>query len=148
MTGLILAAFTAFSAAFTGSWICHSQNALVPWEIAPAPGGAWTAVRWSDQTNDNGGIAYVGFQPKLGRWVYRDFHYDGSYADITGTQTGNQWRWTGPFYAGRRQFDGDILWTLSSPDRIDRVFRSVVNGKLTQTGSDYCVRAAATPRPQ
>ena len=80
--------------------------------------------------------------------MYRDFHYDGAYADITGVQSGNQWRWTGPYYAGSQQLNGDIVWTLTSRDRIDRTFRSVTNGKLTPSGSDYCVRAPAAANPQ
>lgn len=141
-------ALSAFAQAFAGSWLCHSQGIVVPWEITPAPAAAWTTVRWGDQSGTGGGIAYVGYVPKAGHWIYRDFHYDGSYADITGTQTGNRWRWTGPFYSGAREFHGDIVWTLTNSDRIDRTFRSLVNGKITPSGSDFCVRAAVTPHPQ
>lgn len=147
MFALVLAAVSAFVQAFAGSWLCHSQNAVVPWNITGTPGGSWTTVSWGNQQGVNAGVAMVGYVPALGKWVYRDFHYDGSYADITGVQNGNQWRWTGPYYSGTQQLNGDILWTLSSHGRIDRAFRSVINGKLTPSGTDYCVRAPAAASP-
>ena len=146
---LLLAAISAFAQAFSGSWICHSgPNLLVPWVISQAPGEKWATVRWGDQTSDRGGVAYVAYVPALQHWVYRDFHYDGAYADLTGTNTGTAWHWTGPYYAGNDILNGDIIWTLTSHDRIDRTFRSLQNGKLTPSGSDYCVRAPEAAHPQ
>lgn len=146
---LLLAVIGAFAQAFAGTWTCHSApNQNVPWVITQSPGETWTSVRWGDQESATGGIAYVGYVESLHTWVYRDFHYDGAYADITGTNTGNQWRWTGPYYAGGRTLNGDIVWTLTSHDRIDREFRSLQNGKLTPGGRDFCVRVRAGVYPR
>lgn len=148
---MILAAAMAgalFAQAFSGSWSCVSNGYAVPWSIAPAPGNAWTTVRWGNQQTAGGGIAYVAYEPALGKWLYRDFHYDGSYADLTGTQSGEQWRWTGPYYRDGEILNGDIVWTLQSANRIERTFRRLAGGKLIPSGSDYCVRTAATPSPR
>ncbi len=130
-----------FAQTFSGSWTCHSQGTDVPWSIAYAPGSNWTTVRWSDQSSDRGGIAYVGYIPALRHWIYEDFHYDGSYAVNTsdGPQNGT-WTWEGTFYTGERTMHGRILWKLSSPARIDRTFMVLAGGKATPSGADYCTK--------
>ena len=150
---LVLAAVSAFLQAFGGSWTCHDGRYQVPWQISAAPGSAWTIVRWGDQSNQDGGVAYVGYVEKLGHWVYRDFHYDGSYSDIIADRTsdtadnGQTWHFSGPYYRAGAEFNGDIQWNVKG-DRIDRVFSSLKDGKLTPSGSDFCVRSAAAPHPQ
>ncbi len=137
---------TLFAQAFSGAWTCYDRSQATAWRIASAPGGAWTIVRWGDQHGKDGGIAYVGYVSKLRAWVYRDFHYDGSYADIGSPgPVGRVWTWSGPYYTGDRRLEGDITW-LRAGDRIDRTFRARVGGKLTPSGRDYCVRADGTAR--
>ena len=139
--GILLAAVSLFAQAFGGTWTCHSQGFEVPWVIAPAPAAAWTTVRWSNQTNANGGIAYVGYIAPTRQWVYEDFHYDGSYAMNTSPGPRNAtWTWTGTYYLGQRTMHGKVLWKLSSPDRIDRTFIVTANGVSKPSGGDYCTK--------
>lgn len=128
-----------FAQAFAGSWTCHSQGTNVAWSIDPAPGSAWTTVRWGDQTSSQGGIAYVGYVSAAHHWIYEDFHYDGSYA--TNTSGGPQhgwWTWQGTYYLGSRRMHGQVLWRRSSRMRIDRTFVVLANGKATPSAHDFC----------
>ena len=141
MLAPVLAVVSLFAQAFGGMWTCHSNGADVPWVIAPAPGSAWTTVRWSNQSNADGGIAYVGYVEPNKQWVYEDFHYDGSYA--VNTSEGphdNQWSWSGTYYLGQRTMHGQVIWKLASPARIERTFIVVDNGKATPSGADYCTK--------
>ncbi len=141
MVTALLASISLFAQAFSGTWTCYFQTHGTEWTITAAPGSAWTTVRWGDQSSANGGVAYVGFIPQMRAWVYRDFHYDGSYADVTSPgPSQNAWTWSGPYYAADRIMYGNITWTLTSPDRIERTFRKRDGDKLTPTGNDYCTR--------
>ena len=143
MVTAVLASLSLFAQAFAGTWTCYSQGYRVPWRIEAAPGDAWASVRWGDQTSDRGGIAYVGYVLQLKKWVYRDFHYDGTYSDITSPgPAGKAWTWSGPYYGNGRIWRGAVVWTLSSANRIDRTFESQTKGSLSPTGRDYCVRNA------
>lgn len=133
-------------------WTCHSTVPASPghpartfdtrWEIAPAPGNAWTIVRWGDQSSANGGVAYVGYIAPEHHWVYQDFHYDGSYA-IQNSPGPNNGTWTwgpGTFYTATGALHGTVDWSLVSPTRIDRRFTQLIDGKPAHVGTDYCTK--------
>lgn len=143
MLSVILGVMGLFAQTFGGTWTCHSQGAGYPWIIASAPGGAWTSVRWANQTNADGGIAYVGYVEPNKQWIYEDFHYDGSYAINTSDGPhGNVWTWAGTYFNGQNTQHGQVVWKLSSATRIDRTFVQIVNGKAAPpAASDYCVKA-------
>ena len=140
MVAVLLGALSLFAQAFSGTWTCHSRGAEIPWVIAPAPGSAWTTVRWADQTSERGGTAYVGYIPAQKQWIYEDFHYDGSYAinSSPGPQN-NVWTWTGTYYLTDQTMHGQVLWQLTSANRIDRTFKATINGK-PQSSGDYCTK--------
>ena len=143
MLALIVAVINLFAQAFAGTWTCHSNGAEVPWAISSAPGSAWATVRWSNQTNADGGIAYVGYVEPNKQWIYEDFHYDGSYAVNTSSgPSDDTWTWQGTYYLGQRVMHGVVIWKRSSPERIDRTFEVLANGKATPTGGDYCTKSS------
>ena|SRR5579862_6303505 len=141
MLATLLMSLSLFASAFSGTWVCHFRGHDTTWRIAAAPGSAWTSVRGGDQSSDRGGIAHVGCAGPQKRWVYRDFHYDGSYGDASSPGPVNgTWTWSGPFYLSDRVLEGAALWNLTNTKRIDWTFEALQHGKLVPTASDYCTK--------
>jgi len=136
MMAVLLAALTLFAQTFSGTWTCTGGTR---WHIAPAPGVAWTTVEWGPRSAD-GGTAYVGYIPKLGEWLYEDFHGDGTYATNTSPgPRGGAWTWSGTYYLAHTVLHGSVIWRRTNAGRIDRTFESKVNGVL-HDAHDACTR--------
>lgn len=136
MIAVLFAALSLFAQAFGGTWTCTGGTR---WHIAPAPGVAWTTVEWGPRSAD-GGTAYVGYVPKLGAWLYEDFHGDGSYATNTSQgPRGGAWTWSGTYYTSHAILHGSVIWRRTNAGRIDRTFESNVNG-VTHDARDSCTR--------
>jgi hypothetical protein len=134
MLGMVFAALSLFAQAFGGSWTCTGGY---HWNIAPAPGNAWTVVQWGPRSAD-GGTAYVGYVAKLHKWIYEDFHGDGSYA-INSSQgpSGGAWTWSGTYDTAQSVSHGSVVWKRTDAKRIDRTFNYTVDGKPRQA-HDSC----------
>ncbi len=117
----------AFLADFGGTWSCAAPGQPASrWEISRAPGSRWVRVDWGvdPATGAVGGTAYVGHVAALHKWVYRDFHGDGAYADLTSNgPQGGVWEWTGPYYPyDGGTLEGHVQWKRSDATHITRTF--------------------------
>ena len=124
---------------FIGSWTCGST----PWNFAPLPGGsAWIRDVYGDPA-DPYGTAVFGYVPALHAWIYRDFHADGGYAELTSPGlTDGTWVWTGPYYPadGGAPLAGRITYAIVDPSHYDRTFESLEGGTYVKKGGDRCVK--------
>jgi hypothetical protein len=138
---------------FLGSWTCVTQipangstaarTLRTAWTFAPlSAGSGWIRIVYGDPASPDG-TAVVGYVSELKKFVYRDFHADGSYADISSAApVDGRWVWTGPYYpAAGGVLNGRIVYTMVSPTRYDRSFESVVDGKAVAMGGDTCTKA-------
>jgi hypothetical protein len=150
----LLASVGLFAQTFSGSWMCAASTPAQPghkavvtetrWDITSAPGGNWTIVRWGAQSNDTGGIAYVGYVPSEGDWIYEDFHYDGTYGLSTskGAQAGI-WSWAGGgYYTKDAVLHGGVTWRLTKAGQIEHTFVQFVDGSPVPRGHDLCTKQA------
>lgn len=128
------------AAYFQGAWNCAGAR----WTFAAlAADSPWTSIVYGNAAHPDG-HAVMGRVAGLHAWVYRDFHADGSYADLTsaGLKDG-RWVWSGPYYpaSGGPALNGRITYTIVSPDRYDRSFASSQpDGSLKAMGGDFCTR--------
>jgi hypothetical protein len=112
---LAAVAVNAFLSAFGGTWQCSERLpgvASVPvstWTIAAAPDSAWVVVHRIGR--GAGGTAFVGYLPAEQRWMYEDFHSDGSFTTSTssGPQNGT-WTWEGEYATPQRVVHGAMQW--------------------------------------
>lgn len=127
---------------FLGSWTC-----------------AGTTWAWSPLLNDDrwirnvygapkqpDGTAVMGWIPELHAFVYRDFHADGSYADLTSTGLVNgRWEFSGPYYpaTGGPPLQGRISYVVVSATRYDRIFEMLRAGTFVRMGGDTCSKIAS-----
>jgi len=133
---------------FLGTWKC----AGVTWTFLPlADGGPWIRDIYGDPAHPDG-TAVLGHVDGLHAWVYRDFHADGSYADLTspGLKDG-RWEWTGSYYpaSGGAALEARISYVIVDPARFDRIFESQKDGTFAKMGGDTCAKTseAASPKP-
>ena len=130
----------ADGAYFTGTWKCGQD---VVWTFAPlVDGGDWIRITYGDPQHPEG-IAAMGFVTGLKAWVYRDFHTDGSYADLTSPAPADgRWIWSGPYYpAGAGQpLAGRITYTEVTATRYDRTFEMLKDGTYHAMGGDSCLK--------
>lgn len=136
------------AAYFLGTWKC----AGVTWAFMPlAPESPWIRDVYGDPAHPDG-TAVLGYVDGLHAWVYRDFHADGSYADLTsnGPKDG-RWEWMGPYYpaSGGPTLNARISYIVVDPSRFDRVFESLKDGAFVKLGGDTCTKTsdAASPKP-
>ena len=126
---------------FRGTWKCGA----VRWSFTPLNSGStWTKIVYGDPARPYG-LAALGYVPGLHRFVYRDFHSDGSYADLTSpAPRDGKWNWTGPYYPidGKSILRGHVIYVEKGPARYDRHFLQTVNGHDVDRGGDVCVRQA------
>lgn len=129
----------ADAAYFKGTWACAGTT----WTWAQLfRDDAWLRIEYGDP-KDPAGQAVMGWVPRLQRFVYRDFHADGSYADLTSTGlVGGRWVFTGPYYPadGSPPLSGQISYVIVSASRYERVFESLRNGTLVKLGGDTCTK--------
>lgn len=127
-----------FFATFSGRWTCDGT----PWAFdRVADASSWTRVTYA--AGRGGGTAVVGYVAGLRAFVYRDFHNDGSYADLHArVPDDGTWVWSGPYYPGgaAEPLQGEIRWIVIGPRAFRRTFASLRDGKLTPMGGDTCTR--------
>lgn len=142
-TALLGAADPAAGKYFLGNWTCGSGTATTAWAWAPLqPGSDWIRNVYGDPAKPYG-TAVIGFVPGLQKWVYRDFHADGGYADLTSPgPTEGRWEWTGTYYPaeGGTAPPGRVVYTVVSPTRYDRSFEALRDGSFVRMGGDSCVK--------
>jgi hypothetical protein len=124
---------------FVGTWHCGPEK----WTFAPF-GSGWVKIEYGHgQVID--GIAYAGYVSQLGKYIYRDFHSDGGYADLTSpppTPAG-AWTWEGPYYAvgSAETLLGVIAYEEAGPATFTRSFgKRESGGSVTHQGSDTCTK--------
>lgn len=146
LAGVVLLGASDPSAAdrvFVGSWNCAGTS----WTFAPFNGSTtWLRVDYAAPSTPNGGSAIVGYVPLLGKFVYRDFHSDGAYADLTAAPpVDNRWLWSGPYYAPGLQavLNGRITYVVVDAKRYDRIFETERDGNFVKMGGDSCVRTSS-----
>ena len=124
---------------FLGSWHCGS----VPWTFtAFTDGSPWVLITYGDPAKP-GGKAVAGYVAGLGRYVYRDFHSDGAYADVSSAPPQNgRWEWTGPYYpaGATTPMNGRITYVQRDASHYDRIFQTDRNGTLVPMGGDSCMK--------
>ena len=125
---------------FTGTWLCGK----VTWSFTPLePGSPWLRVNYRN-ASESFGTAIFGYVPRLGVYVYRDFHADGGYANLTAKPPAGDKKWvfTGPFYEidGSAPLNGYITYTIKSATQYDRTLESVTNGVHQPEGDDTCIK--------
>ncbi|HEY5145807.1 MAG TPA: hypothetical protein VII82_03540 [Polyangiaceae bacterium] len=127
------------AAYFAGTWTC----AGTPWRWTNLMADdAWLRIEYGDRRHPDG-QAVMGWVPRLRSFVYRDFHADGSYADLTSLGLANgRWVFTGPYYPadGSAPLNGQISYVVTSPSHYDRVFEMLRDGKLVRMGGDSCTK--------
>jgi hypothetical protein len=137
---------------FIGKWRCvtpipAAANAPARtfteyWSFARAMGGPWVRVEYRHgKTVD--GTAYVGHVAAKHRYVYADFHADGSYASLSSpAPSHHRWVWTGSFFTpdGKVDSSGRITYDAILPDRYDRTFEQRRSSGWHVIGSDTCKR--------
>lgn len=156
MLTVLVASIGLFAQMFSGVWMCAASTPAQPghqnsvlqtrWAITPAPGGNWTVVRWGSQNNATGGIAYVGYVPSEGDWIYQDFHYDGSYGLSTSKGSENGvWNWAGGgYYTKDAVLHGGVSWRLTKTGQIEQTFMQFTNGQSVPVGHDFCTKQPGT----
>ena len=127
---------------FIGTWRCKDDA----WTFAPLqPSAAWLRVTYGDPSAPYG-TAVFGYADGMKAFVYRDFHADGGYADLTtaGPGTDGTWTFTGHYYpaSGAAGFDTHIVYVPRGPSRYERIFAMLRDGALVPTGSDVCTKAS------
>ncbi|BDE06457.1 hypothetical protein WPS_17330 [Vulcanimicrobium alpinum] len=127
---------------FLGSWHC----AAVPWTYTPLDDGdAWVRVTYGAPAHPDG-TAVMGYVAGLQRFIYRDFHADGAYADLTSPATSDRtFVWSGPYWpaGATTPAQGRITYTLVDERRFDRAFATqLADGSLKPMGGDTCTRDA------
>ncbi len=126
---------------FLGSWKC----ADVPLTFAPlVDGSPWTRVSYGVAPSN--GTAIVGYVTSLGGWVFRDFHADGAYADMSSPgPSDGRWQWTGPYYPpeGGPPLSGRVTYREVSPTHFDRTFELLRDQDFVPAGNDSCLKVGA-----
>lgn len=124
---------------FVGTWTCGGST----WTWSQlAPGSAWILNVYGDPKHPDGN-AVVGYVASLHAFVYRDFHADGSYADLTTKGYVNgRWTFTGPYYpkGAAKPLAAHVVYTVVNREQYDRAFLADKAGKLTPMSDDHCVR--------
>jgi len=124
---------------FTGSWMCGPVN----WTFTPFPKSSpWVKVLYGKPYHPDG-LAMFGYVESLHGYVYRDFHADGSYANLTSVGPVNgTWIFTGPYYpsGGGKALYGKISYVIKSPTQYDRKFQQFENGQTIDRGGDTCTK--------
>lgn len=136
----------AFLHDFAGSWSCSApEQTASEWRIAAVPGSLWARVDWGlDASGVAAGTAFVGYIEQQQRWVYRDFHGDGSYANIHGYRAADgTWTWSGPYFRadakpGTAPLDGVITWKRVDATHVARTYAQRIGARVTPEGSDIC----------
>ena len=126
---------------FVGTWHCGT----VQWTFAPLVANSnWVRVTYGDPRQP-GGVAVMGFVPELKRWIYRDFHADGSYADLTApAPSDGKWVWSGPYYpSDGGLLNGRVTYTVVDDNEYDRTFESLEGSTYTKRGGDKCIKRLA-----
>jgi len=139
MMMLVLAAVITALKFFTGSWTCGP----VHWSFTPlSKGSPWLRVVYGKPQHP-GGVAVFGYVEGLHGFVYRDFHADGSYANLSSVGPVNgTWIWTGPYYpaGGGEALYGRISYVIKSSTQFDRKFQQFQNGQTIDRGGDTCTK--------
>jgi hypothetical protein len=128
----------AAAAYFIGTWSCDGTL----WTFAPLLGDTtWIRVVYGSPAKPDGN-AVIGYVSETKKYVFRDFHADGGYADISSDgPVDGRWLWSGPYYpAGGGVVDGRITYVVDGPERYERTFASVVNGQSKTMGRDVCTK--------
>lgn len=136
----------AFLRDFAGTWNCRAPGQPASrWRIVRVRGSRWVRVDWGlSAAGIPAGSAFVGYITQRQHWVYRDFHADGSYANMHGVRAGDgTWSWTGPYdpanaKAGNAPLEGLITWRRIDATHIARTFMQRLNGTTIPRGSDRC----------
>jgi hypothetical protein len=139
---------------FLGNWTCvtpiaatastPARTVRTAWTFSSLYGDdAWIRVVYGDPARPDGS-AVIGYVTDLKRFVYRDFHADGAYADISAAPpANNQWEWTGPYYpVTGGVLNGRIVYTMVDATRYHRSFEAIVDGKPTAMGGDTCTKVS------
>jgi hypothetical protein len=125
---------------FLGSWSC----AGTPWTWSPLLGDdRWIRNVYGAPDRPDG-TAVMGWVPELRAFVYRDFHADGSYADLTTPGPVNgRWEFTGPYYpaSGGPPLQGRVTYVVVSATRYDRIFETRRSDAFVRMGGDTCSKA-------
>ncbi len=112
-----------------------------PWTFARAKNDAFIEV-CCGKPEALDGTARFGYVTGLKSWVYRDFHTDGSYADLSARFiTPDRWEFTGPYYPAGADapLDGVIGYRIVSPTQYARTFASRrPDGSIEPSGGDTC----------
>jgi hypothetical protein len=123
---------------FAGTWSCDGTI----WTFAPLLGDTtWIRAVYGKPASPDG-TAIIGYVTELKKYVFRDFHADGSYADISSDGlVDGRWVWTGPYYpSAGGVLDGHITYTIDGPTRFERTFASLADGQLKPMGRDVCTK--------
>lgn len=134
---------TQFFNDFGGHWTCGNDKYHSQWSIASPDGNYWTIVQYGLDPAHPGGAAYVGWLPQENRYIYNDYHNDGSFAQLTAAppQSG-LWHWTGTYYAagsGAPDNGPDVTWKRTK-DTIVRTFGKREGGQVRAMGADTCTK--------
>lgn len=123
---------------FIGEWSC----AGTPWVFTPFLEDAGWIRNVYGKPGKPDGSAIVGYVAGLKKYVYRDFHADGSYADISSDgPVEGRWVWTGPYYpTSGGALNAQITYVIVNANRYERLFASVVDGKPQTMGHDACTK--------
>jgi hypothetical protein len=124
---------------FAGTWQCGAER----WTFTPF-GTGWMRIAYGHGDTVDG-IAYAGYVAQLGAYVYRDFHADGSYADLQAAPptAAGVWTWRGPYYpAGQAgTLTGEITYSETGTAAFTRTFASRErDGSLVPHGGDSCTK--------
>lgn len=123
---------------FLGSWKCgESQLTFAPLQETDT----WLRVTYSRGAPE--GTAVLGFVVGLHAWVFRDFHSDGAYADLSSPgPSDGRWEWTGPYYPleGGPPLGSRITYVERSSTRFERTFELLRDDAYVPTGSDICTK--------
>ena len=126
---------------FVGAWHCGA----VLWTFSPLTvGGPWLKVVYGDPARP-GGTAVAGYVKGLDRYVYRDFHADGAYADLTSPPPRDgRWEWSGPYYpaGATTPLSGLVVYLQRDPAHYERTFQTLRDGRLVPMGGDTCTKDA------
>jgi hypothetical protein len=126
---------------FSGTWKCGETTVT----FAPfTETGGWTRVSYGSVAPE--GTAILGYVSGLHAFVYRDFHADGAYAELSSPgPSDGRWQWTGPYYPqeGGPPLQDRTTYVERSPTRFERTFELLQGAAYVPTGNDTCVKAAA-----
>jgi heat shock protein HslJ len=125
---------------FLGTWTCGETQ----WRYEPLTSAStWTGVSYGDPSHP-AGTAVLGYVAPQNAWIYRDFHTDGGYAELSSSGiAAGKLVWSGQYYPadGSAAMTARVTYTIVDAGHFKRTFETEQAGAFVARGADACVKS-------